>query len=56
MPVLLKCCKFKDEYEIEGNLIKVPWGTTTRIIEDALNKYFENQNDHLKDGDKLERT
>jgi hypothetical protein len=51
IPVLLKCCKFKDEYEIEGNLIKVPWGTTTRIIEDALNKYFENQDDHLKDGD-----
>jgi hypothetical protein len=40
-PVLLKCCKFKEEYEIEGNLIKVPWGTTTRIIEDALNEYLQ---------------
>ena len=40
-PVLLKCCKLREKFEIEGNLIKVPWGTTTRIIEDALNEYFE---------------
>jgi len=43
-PILLKCCKLKEEYEIENNLIKVPWGTTTRIIEDALNDYFEREN------------
>jgi hypothetical protein len=40
-PIILKCCKLKEDYEIEGNVIKVPWGTTTRIIEDALNDYFE---------------
>lgn len=39
-PVILKCCKLKDHFEIENNLIKVPWGTTVRIIEDALNEYF----------------
>jgi len=40
LPILLKCCKLKEEYEIDGNIIKVPWGTTTTIIENALNDYF----------------
>ena len=39
-PILLKCCKVKEDYKIDGNVLKVPWGTTTAIIENALNDYF----------------
>lgn len=35
-PVLLKCCKVKEGFEVKGNLGIVPWGARAKEVSDAL--------------------
>lgn len=37
VPTIVKCCRVKQGHEIEGNIVKVPWGATVPEIADALN-------------------
>jgi hypothetical protein len=39
---IIKCCKIKEGYVIEGNTAKVPWGATVPEIVDAVNALFGN--------------
>jgi hypothetical protein len=38
--VITKCCELKEGYECMGNIVVVPWGSTQREVEDALNELF----------------
>ncbi len=35
-PVLLKCCKIREGFEVKGNLAIVPWGARAGEVSDAL--------------------
>jgi hypothetical protein len=35
-PVILKCCQFEFNYELDGLRLTVPWGSTLRQVEAAL--------------------
>jgi hypothetical protein len=37
-PVITKCCEVKEGHEHIGNMVIVPWGSTQREVEDALNE------------------
>ncbi len=37
---IVKCCKVKSGYELEGDLVKVPWGATVPEVVDAINALF----------------
>jgi hypothetical protein len=40
VPTLIKCCKVKEGYQIEGNLAMVPWGATVKDVAAAINALF----------------
>lgn len=37
---IVKCCKVKNGHEIDGNVIRVPWGATVPEVVDAINDLF----------------
>ncbi|MCL1984034.1 MAG: hypothetical protein FWG58_01390 [Methanomassiliicoccaceae archaeon] len=37
---IVKCCRIKEGYVIEGNVAKVPWGATVPEVIDAINGLF----------------
>ena len=37
---IVKCCKIKEGYVIEGNVAKVPWGATVPEVVEAINALF----------------
>jgi hypothetical protein len=37
---IVKCCRVKSGHILEGNIVKVPWGTTVPEIVDAINSLF----------------
>ncbi len=37
---IIKCCKIKNGYKIDGNLAMVPWGATVKEVIDAVNALF----------------
>ena len=37
---IVKCCKVKEGHEIDGNVVRVPWGATVPEVVDALNDLF----------------
>ncbi|MEI6796316.1 MAG: hypothetical protein WCK39_05575 [Methanomassiliicoccales archaeon] len=40
VPTLIKCCKVKEGYQLEGNLSMVPWGATVKEVAAAINALF----------------
>ena len=38
---LIKCCKVKDGFEVEGNVARVPWGATVPEVVGAINALFD---------------
>lgn len=40
---IVKCCKVKEGYVIEGNVAKVPWGATVPEVADAIKALFLDQ-------------
>ena len=40
---IVKCCKVKEGHVIEGDVVKVPWGTTVPEIVDAIKDLFSDQ-------------
>lgn len=40
VPTIVKCCKVKEGHEIDGNVVRVPWGATVPEVVDALNDLF----------------
>jgi hypothetical protein len=43
---LVKCCRVKEGFEIEGNLAIVPWGATVSDVVQAIRALFKEQLDH----------
>jgi hypothetical protein len=39
-PTLIKCCKVKEGFEIDGELAMVPWGATVKEVAAAINALF----------------
>jgi len=37
---IVKCCKIKEGHEIDGDVVKVPWGATVPEVVDAINALF----------------
>lgn len=37
---IVKCCKVKQGHEIDGDVVRVPWGATVPEVVDALNALF----------------
>lgn len=35
-PMILKCCRFEYDFELDGSCVTVPWGSTLRQVEAAL--------------------
>jgi hypothetical protein len=44
-PTLIKCCKVKEGFEIEGDLAMVPWGATVKEVAAAINALFAARRD-----------
>ena len=40
MRTIVRCCTVKEGHEIEGNVVKVPWGATVPEVIDAINALF----------------
>jgi len=38
---IVKCCRVREGYEIEGNLAVVPWGATVREVSEAIQALFK---------------
>ena len=38
---IVKCCKIKEGFVIEGNVVKVPWGATVPEVVAAINALFD---------------
>ncbi|MFA7150396.1 MAG: hypothetical protein WC067_05215, partial [Candidatus Methanomethylophilaceae archaeon] len=38
---IVKCCKIKEGFVIEGNVAKVPWGATVPEVVGAINSLFD---------------
>lgn len=38
---IVKCCKVKEGFKIEGNVAKVPWSATVPEVVDAINSLFQ---------------
>ncbi len=43
VPTIVKCCKVKEGHEIEGNLVRVPWGATVPEVVGAINALFSSR-------------
>ena len=37
---IVKCCKVKNGHELDGNVVRVPWGATVPEVVDAINDLF----------------
>ena len=37
---IVKCCKVKQGYELDGDVVRVPWGATVPEVVDAINALF----------------
>ena len=37
---IVKCCKVKTGHELDGNVVRVPWGATVPEVVEALNDLF----------------
>ena len=37
---IVKCCKVKEGHEIDGDVVRVPWGATVPEVVDAINDLF----------------
>ena len=37
---IVKCCKVKQGHELDGDLVRVPWGATVPEVVDAINALF----------------
>ncbi len=37
---IVRCCRVKEGYELDGNIVQVPWGVTVPELIDALNALF----------------
>ena len=40
---IVKCCKIKEGHEIDGDVVKVPWGATVPEVADAINALFSDR-------------
>lgn len=53
-PTILKCCLYEFDYEIEGDHLTVPWGSTLRQLEAALERFTaERSGDTIPQASKL---
>lgn len=43
---IVKCCKIKNGYKIDGSLAIVPWGATVKEVIDAVNDLFSADSSH----------
>ena len=46
IPTILKCCQFEYDFELEGNRVTVPWGSTLPQIEAALDALTKQEPGH----------
>ena len=37
---IVKCCKVKQGHELDGDVVRVPWGATVPEVVDAINALF----------------
>lgn len=40
LPRIVKCCKVKEGYELDGSTVIVPWGATVREVAEAMQALF----------------
>lgn len=40
---IVKCCKIKNGHQIDGNVVRVPWGATVPEVVDAINDLFSEE-------------
>jgi hypothetical protein len=43
VPTIMKCCLYEFDIDIEGNRLTVPWGSTLRQLEAALERFTAEQ-------------